>query len=160
MKIIPAVANDASILTAISFRSKKYWQYPDEYMSIWADELTVTEQYILDNDVFVARKNEVTVGYYSVVEVNDDFEVAAVVIEKGIWLDHMFVEPEYIGQKIGTTMVDHLKAMWKARRVRVIRVLADPHARGFYEKSGFSYIGEYPSTISGRTTPLLELVVR
>ncbi|WP_163339327.1 GNAT family N-acetyltransferase [Desulfopila sp. IMCC35008] len=157
MKIIPAVANDAHILTAISFRSKKYWQYPDEYLAIWADELTVTEQYILDNYVFVATKNDVLVGYYSVVEVKEDFEMAAVRIEKGIWLEHMFVDPEYIGQKVGTAMVGHLKTIWQQRGVRTIRVLADPNARGFYEKNGFGYIRECPSTIVGRTTPLLEL---
>lgn len=159
MKIIPAVPHEADILTSLSFRSKKYWHYPEEYFEIWADELTVTGQYISDNHVFIARVQGVVVGYYSVVEVKEDFEIAALRIEKGIWLDHMFIEPPFIGQKIGTAMVEHLKTMWRERRIKKIRVLADPNARRFYEKSGFCYIREFPSTIVGRTTPLLELIL-
>jgi GNAT superfamily N-acetyltransferase len=155
MSIRPAQPQEAALLTTISHRSKRYWEYPDEYFEIWKDELTVTEQYITDNSVYVALKKDVVVGYYSIVEVEEDFEVAAIRIQKGFWLDHMFIEPDNIGQNIGTTMVDHLKSIWKDQQVEEIRVLADPNARGFYEKRGFRYIREYPSTIPGRTTPLL-----
>lgn len=158
MKIRPALPQEANILTTISFRSKKYWTYPEAYFEIWKDELTVTEQYIADNHVFVAQEQGVIVGYYSIVEVKEDFEVAGIRIKKGFWLDHMFIDPEHIGQKIGMAMVVHLQAMWEECGVKEIRVLADPNARGFYEKSGFNYIREYPSTIAGRTTPLLAMV--
>ncbi len=39
-------AEEAEILTEISFQSKGYWDYPPEYFDIWKDELTITGDYI------------------------------------------------------------------------------------------------------------------
>lgn len=42
---------ECNTLTSISFAAKRYWKYPEEYFDIWKDELTITEDYINQNEV-------------------------------------------------------------------------------------------------------------
>ncbi len=53
-----ARTDEANILTDISFRSENYWNYPQEYLEVWKKELTITEEYIEGNDVYVYEHNE------------------------------------------------------------------------------------------------------
>ncbi len=158
--IRPAKTEESRILTEISFQSKKYWNYPNAYLETWKDELTVTPQYIRDNDVHVFEKGGEPVGYYAIVELESDLETAGVKLEKGFWLDHMFIRPDFIGTGIGKKLFDHLVKQCKIRRIEELKILADPNARAFYVKMGCRYIKEHPSTIKNRTTPLLELKIR
>ena len=154
--VIRAAKNDeAAALTRISFEAKKYWNYPEEYFKIWEKELRVTPQYLNDNDVFVCRENGEIVGYYSLVCMREKMEVSGITLSEGYWLDHMFVIPACIGLGMGSRMFAHLYQWCKIQDIEKIHILADPHAKGFYEKMGCKYLMEYPSTIPGRTTPLL-----
>jgi len=56
-KIRRARMGETGILTAISFAGKRIWNYPEEYFKIWASELTVTEEYIQKNEVWVVEKD-------------------------------------------------------------------------------------------------------
>lgn len=150
-----AKKEEAEKLTEISFQSKRYWKYPEDYFDIWKDELTITAEYIEINDVFVFELEGATVGYYSIVELPDDISVSGIEIEKGFWLEHMFLQPEYIGQGFGTRMFEHLRGVMAKKKINVLGVLADPNSRGFYEKMGCEYQKEFPSTIKNRTTPFL-----
>jgi GNAT superfamily N-acetyltransferase len=152
-----ATVQESEILTKISFSAKGYWNYPKEFFEIWSTELTVSSEYIQKNDVFVFEKDGTIVGYYSIVELNDDIAVSGIKISKGYWLEHMFVEPHNIGKKVGTKMFEHLRERCAARGIAFLGILSDPNARGFYEKMGCDYIREYPSTIESRTTPYLQL---
>ncbi len=152
-----AKSNEADVLTEISFASKGYWNYPDEYFKIWRKELTIQSAYIVENDVFVFEDKNTIIGYYSIVEINEDIEVAGITINKGFWLEHMFIEPQHIGHGIGTLLFSHLRKRCIKNGIIELKILADPNARGFYEKRGCIYIDERPSTIENRTTPLLHL---
>jgi GNAT superfamily N-acetyltransferase len=151
-----AIARDSDILTTISFAAKGYWGYPTEYFAIWKDELTISPEYIRKNDVFVYENQKSVSGYYSRVILDEDIEVSGIVINKGAWLEHMFVDPPNIGKGIGTKLFDHLRQTCVAAGIPEVGILADPHSRGFYEKMGCTYIREYPSTIKDRTTPFLQ----
>jgi GNAT superfamily N-acetyltransferase len=157
--IRPAARQDAEILTRISFASKGYWGYPDSYFDIWAKELTVDANYIETNDVMVFQQGSAVVGYYSIVTLANDLELSGVILEKGVWLEHMFITPECIGKGIGTQLFAHLHARCKKLRINRLSLLADPHACGFYEKMGCEYKRECPSSIKNRTTPLLVLMM-
>ena len=152
-----AKIQEANLLTNISFSSKGYWNYPEEYFKIWSNELTISSGYIQKNDVFVYENNGKIIGYYSVVELKDDIEVSGITISKGFWLEHMFIEPQSIGKGIGTKMFEHLREKYASLGVNTLGILADPNSRGFYEKMGCEYKFEYPSTINNRTTPYLQL---
>jgi GNAT superfamily N-acetyltransferase len=150
---------EAGILTKISFKSKGYWDYPKAFFDVWADELTISSNYIQNNDVFVVEKEGAIVGYYSIVELKNDIGVAGIRITKGFWLEHMFIEPSSIGKGIGTKMFDHLRERCRLRGITELGILADPNSRGFYEKMGCEYKGEYASSIKDRTTPYLQLKI-
>ena len=141
-------------LTQISFAAKKYWNYPQEYFDVWKDELTISEDYVKDNSVFVAEADGEPTAYYSIVEVKQEFRAGKTKVEKGFWLEHMFVMPEYIGKGIGRAMYAHMKEHCRSKLIDKLRIFADPYAKGFYEKMGATYIKERPSSIEGRTVSL------
>jgi maltose O-acetyltransferase len=148
---------EAGALTEISFSSKGHWRYPREYLDIWENELTISPDYIEKNDVFVYEEDGVARGYYSIVELASDLEVSDAKITKGFWLHHMFIEPSHIGKGVGSRMFEHLREWCAAEGIEVLGILADPNAKGFYEKMGCEYVREFPSTIKNRTTPYFVL---
>ena len=154
-----AKPSENNILTKIAFASKGYWDYPKAFFDVWAKELTITSDYIKDNDVFVYETDITAVGFYSIVELKEDIEVAGIPTGKGFWLDHMFIVPDPIGKGIGKELFYHLRARCKEREIGELGILADPNSRGFYEKMGCLYRGEYPLTIKDRTTPFLVLKI-
>lgn len=44
-----AKPTECETLTDLSFRSKRYWNYPDAYFKVWEKELTITQAYISNN---------------------------------------------------------------------------------------------------------------
>ena len=90
-------------------------------------------------------------------ELKDDVDISGITINKGFWLDHMFIAPNQIRRGIGEKLFGHLKKKCIQKGIGDLGILADPNARGFYEKMGCAYKGEYPSPIKDRTTPFLVL---
>lgn len=148
------VSEDA-ILSQISFQSKKYWNYPEEYYQLWEKELLITPEYIRNNSVFVYEEQDEVTAYYSIVNITENIKVSGIEITEGHWLDHMFVRPHLIGSGLGRQMFVHLYNWCQTKSIETLHILADPYSRGFYEKMGCEYQHEHPSTIPGRTTPLL-----
>lgn len=151
-----AEITDASRLTEISFESKHYWNYPDEYFEIWRQELTITEEYIRNNNVFVAFKNKSLIGYASLSEVKEDFMAGQVPVSKGFWLEHMFVIPKYIGKGVGRGLFLAISNECQKSKIPIINIFADPNATGFYEKMNCVFQGETPSSIPGRNVALYQ----
>ena len=150
-----ARTKEASALTDLSFASKAHWKYPPDYYRLWRQELTITSEYIGEHAVYVCEHGCRICGYYSLVDLSEDLPSAGIVLRAGIWLEHMFVHPESIGQRAGTRMFDHMCCVVAEQGNTAVHLLADPHARGFYEKMGCTYQEEYPSSIPGRTIPYL-----
>ena len=150
-----ARAEEASALTDLSFASKAHWKYPQSYYRLWQQELTITADYIDEHAVYVGESGCRICGYYSLVELREDLSSAGIVLKAGMWLEHMFVHPETIGKRVGTLMFVHMCGLVEEQGGTAIHLLADPHARMFYEKMGCGYQEEYPSSIPGRTTPYL-----
>lgn len=161
MNLIIREAKDteSDSLTAISFESKRYWNYPEEYFDIWKKELTITPKYIQKNMVFVAEFDSIPVGYFSIVKIKEDFWAGKVFVRKGFWLEHIFIKPEFIGKRVGTKLVGFAKDLCKQKKIECLNIFSDPNAKGFYDKVGARYIEESPSSIVGRTVSLYELVI-
>ena len=155
VEIRSARAEEAETLTSLSFASKGYWNYPPAYLERWGQELTITPAYLEEHDVFVCVTEAAIRGYYSLVTLKEEVVLAEVVLKAGTWLDHLFVHPDVIGQKLGTLMFEHMCRRCVARGIRTVHVLADPQARTFYQKVGCRYHQDYPSSIPGRTSPYL-----
>lgn len=136
---------DASELTAIAFAAKRYWGYPEEWIELWADELTVDANYIATNWVFLAKADSRTVGWCSVSR------------ERGeIWLDYCWVLPEESGNGIGRTLVRRALDLAAELKSPALKVISDPNAEDFYRKLGFHPVGDHPSVPQGRRLPVLE----
>src|SRR4051812_35830161 len=105
MEIRKAVPEDSDALTAISFRSKRVWPYPEANFEKWSDELTITSAYIVTNTVFLAYNKSSVAGYYSIVNPSPKVSVQQTECN----LDHLFISPEFIGQKIGTQLFRHAR---------------------------------------------------
>lgn len=158
--IRPAASTDSAGLTEISFAAKRYWHYPDEYFAVWKDELTITPAYIQTNRVYVAETAGQIAAYFSLAEVKEDYRAGNVLVQQGLWLEHIFVRPEYISQGIGTRLITCLKSLCQSLAVDKVRIFSDPNAKGFYNKINARYMGETPSNIPGRNVSLYELDIK
>lgn len=159
IRIECAVPSNCIRLTAIAFAAKRHWNYPEEYFDIWRDELTVTEDYIGKNLVFVAIYDEEIIGFGSIVVVESSFLTGEVFVEEGYWLDHLFIDPRFLSQGIGTKLLDYTRKFCSGKGVSKLLIFTDPHAIGFYEKSGAVFLYDSPSSIPGRNIPVYCLSV-
>jgi len=155
--IRPARPHEGPALTKLTFLSKRTWGYPQTWFDIWREELTITAAYIEKNTVRLAETGGRLSGYYTILHNREDKMVYGALIEKGYWLDHIFVSPEFFKNGIGTRLIHHACETAFGLGAPSLRVLAEPRAAGFYRKMGAEYMGEFPSNIPGRTTPYFRL---
>ena len=141
-----AVPEEADTLTKIALHAKRYWGYPEHWIKHWEADLTVSSDFIRDNQVYVAEKEGEIRGFYALCVSGTKAE-----------LEHLWVTPESIGTGIGKELF--LDAMDRATtlEVREIEISADPNAAGFYERMGASQIGETESSMDGQVRKLPRL---
>ena len=144
--IRPATPGEAGALTGIALSSKASWGYPEEYLRLWKDELTITDAYVRTHVVCCAERSGTVVGFYSLAEVAE-----------GLELDFLYVSPDYMGQGIGRALLEHATAEARERGSESLRIVSDPHAEGFYTKHGALRVGMVPSKPEGREIPVLQL---
>ena len=65
MKIERTTKNDAKELTELTIRSKSYWNYGKEQIEEWREELTITEKYIDENQIYKLVANNSLIGFYA-----------------------------------------------------------------------------------------------
>lgn len=145
--IIKAKKPDASILTELTIRSKSYWEYGQEQIEAWRPELTITEKYISENQVYKLVIDNLLIGFYAYqAETKTDIK-----------LNFLFVDPKFIGKGYGKIlMTDFLKRIKKSGFVKVT-LDADPNAKKFYIAFGFHVIGKLKTAIPNRFLPIMEL---
>jgi GNAT superfamily N-acetyltransferase len=134
-------------LSQIAQAAKRYWGYPERWLELWQAELTLSSEYIAAHQVYKALMRGEAAGFYSLLFDALDAEI-----------DHLWVEPMYIGQGIGRQLWEH--AVKNAALLGALRlvVVADPHAERFYRKMGMTPAGERIYTLDGaqRVLPRLE----
>ncbi len=145
VEIQRAEGNYATELTAIAFAAKRYWGYPEEWIRLWAEELSVDAAYIDANAVYAARDGGRILGWCAVVEEGGEH-----------WLDYCWVLPEAAGRGIGKQLVRRALAAAAESASTTLKVIADPNAEDFYRRFGFERIGMHPSVPEGRSLPVLE----
>ena len=147
-----ASALEAEYLTKLTLESKNYWNYPQEWIKMWTDELTITAEYIEKNTVIVAEEDSNIVGYFSIVEesISHVVELSGNTIVGGFFLDNIFIHPLHIQKGIGHRLIETAFQWCMENGVEKLYTVSDPNARGFYEKMGGVCLGELPSSIEGR----------
>ena len=152
-----ALPEEADALTRLTLASKRYWGYPEEWMAIWTEELTVRPAYIEKNMVVLAEEGGEFLGYVSVIQHAPEHkvEVGERVILGGYFLDNLFVHPSRIREGIGAKLMAVALDWRRERRIEALYVCSDPNAKGFYEKMGGVCLGEVKSGPAGRSLPFL-----
>ena len=148
MRIRKATPEESSRLTQIAHEAKRHWGYPESWIEHWQADLTITSDFIGNNDVYVAEEDGEVVGFYALAIKKDVAE-----------LEHLWVAPKYIGTGVGKELFVH--AMQKAARedVSVVEISSDPNAEGFYRRMGAQRIGEVTSEVQGSPRVLPKLKV-
>jgi len=141
-----ALPDEAETLTRIALDAKRYWGYPEHWIKHWESDLTVSSDFIRNNQVYVAEREGEIRGFYALCVSDNKAE-----------LEHMWVTPSAIGTGVGKELF--LDAMDRAAtlEVREIEISSDPNAAGFYERMGASQIGETDATIDGQVRKLPRL---
>jgi N-acetylglutamate synthase-like GNAT family acetyltransferase len=139
MTIRSASAADAQALTTIALEAKRYWGYPEQWITHWESELTISSEYIRDNHVYVHEDDGEIRGFYALCVDGNNAE-----------LDHMWVTPAAIGSGIGKELF--LDAMERAAKLNVnaVEISSDPNAAGFYKRMGATEIGEVDAPVDGQ----------
>jgi len=148
-----ARSGDENALSILALTSKNYWNYPPEYQAQWKKELTLNRDYLENHPVFMLKEEGRLKAFYSLVEYKKDVPYKGTILPAGWWLDHLFVDPDYIGQGLGRRLFRQMRLWADALDLGPVGILTDPHARGFYEKMQCRFVREIPSSIPGRTIP-------
>ncbi len=159
LNIRPARPGEHEQLSDIMFASKFYWDYPEELKLLWREELTITPEIMQQQEFFVAEIDNAIAGFYSTVENKEDYYVGELFHPQGLWLENMFIHPDWIGKGIGHRLMLHLLERCQTSGITKFCFYADPHATGFYERYGGRFVAEYPSSVPGRNLPLYELKI-
>lgn len=149
MEIIKANINDHKVLTDITKKSKAFWGYSYEDLESWSDALTITKDYIENNEVYELIIDNLIIGYYSYfIEENKDAK-----------LDNLFILPDFIGKGLGKVLMNNFLNKMKESNIKNIILEADPNAEKFYKNFGFIKIGQIETSIKNRFLPIMELKI-
>jgi predicted N-acetyltransferase YhbS len=146
MKIVRATTEDHTALTAITKRSKAFWNYEQQQLEEWAELLTITPDYILSHETYKLILEEEIIGYYSVVKI--DLQT--------IKIDNLFVLPEFIGQGLGRKLMDDILEKAALKKYGFIILDSDPNAEAFYRRFGFVKIGQIETSVKDRFLPIMK----
>ena len=147
MQIRKASSEEAG-LTQIAHDAKRYWGYPEHWIKHWQADLTISPEFIANNDVYVAEQEGELLGFY-----------ALIVRENKAELDHMWVAPKHVGSGVGKELFINAMQRAAGQNVSEVQISSDPHAAGFYQKMGATRVGEVASEIDGQPRILPRLKV-
>ena len=90
LRIRRALPSEADALTQIAHDAKRHWGYPEHWIQHWQTDLTLSSDFISNNQVYVAEQDSGIVGFYDLILPGEKAE-----------LEHMWVAPAHIGEGIG-----------------------------------------------------------
>lgn len=145
--IVSAKFADADILTDIALKSKAYWEYTEEQIESWREDLTVFPEMFQKYKICKYLIDDKIAGFYILEEVNKETSN----------LKFLFVSPDFIKKGVGYQLLQHAIASSKEQNHHAMQVLSDPNAESFYAKHGFKVYAQMESSVPGRFLPEMEL---
>ncbi|HNB36801.1 MAG TPA: GNAT family N-acetyltransferase [Anaerolineales bacterium] len=141
-----ALPEHAESLTEITLAGKRHWNYPERWIELWRPSLNISADYISAHETWMCVLNGRPIAYYSLSE-----------NEEGLWLDNLWVLPEYIGKGLGRQLFEHARVQSRLRGASVLNIEADPNAEAFYQHMGAQRVGEHQYELEGqpRMLPVL-----
>jgi N-acetylglutamate synthase-like GNAT family acetyltransferase len=151
MKIRKAKIEDAKLLSEIAFESKSFWGYPQEWLDMWKDGLTIKSAYILANELYCLTENEEVLGWFALEFIQDS---------RNGDLGHFWLRPSKIGKGLGKVLMEKAISLAKEFGFEELVVVSDPNAQRFYEKFGFELFDKLESQPKGRFLPVLKRKIK
>jgi GNAT superfamily N-acetyltransferase len=149
LRIRPARAQEAGLLSDLALRSKGHWGYPAGFLEACRAELTISEAYLTSSPVFILEAEESVVGFYGLRAEGSELELL-----------YLFVEPSAMNRGYGKRLWTHAVEVAAELGFQKIMIESDPYAEAFYLAMGARRIGSVESSLqAGRTLPLLEFPV-
>ncbi len=150
LTITKAIPVDTDAMTRLIIASKRSWDYPNEWLALWMDELTITPAKLDERDFYLGKDGDELVFVYSLSQLDAErYE-----------LEDCWVAPEHIGHGYGRILFDDLKKRLGNLGCTRLKIVSDPNAAGFYRKMGAVKIGEEPTKITGRVFSVFEFRIK
>jgi len=129
--IRPALQAERSSLEALQWRASL--ANPGDRDSLLAnpDAIALPDEQIAEGHVFVAHSEGRIAGFAAILTRPDG----------NAELDALFVEPRLWKRGVGRLLVEHCAQVARERASRILHVVGNPHAEGFYVACGFSTTG-------------------
>ena len=142
IKFVQAIPEDVENLRSLAHESEAHWGYDKKFMDVFDRIINITEEFILNNPVYVIRENLNPVAFWGL---RRDFEM---------WeLEYFYVSERDLGKGFGKQMWDHMTNWCKEHKIKRIHFVTSYQAVGFYEKMGAIQDGNSQSMIDGRSIP-------
>jgi GNAT superfamily N-acetyltransferase len=126
-----ALVADRSSLEALQWRASLANRGDRDSLLANPDAIALPVEHIVDGHVFVAEHDDAIVGFAAVLPRPDG----------NAELDALFVDPSLWRRGLGRLLVEHCAAIARDRGARILHVVGNPHAEGFYATCGFRTTG-------------------
>ena len=114
----------------------------------WSESLTVTPEFVRDNEVYAAVSGGEPFGFYALTGTDRERE-----------LEHLWVSPAWIGSGAGRLLFEHAMDRAASQGAKLVKIEADPNAEGFYLRMGARLVGENVYEIEGHRRVLPRMLV-
>ncbi|KVO80961.1 GNAT family N-acetyltransferase [Burkholderia ubonensis] len=120
-------------------------------LDIWHRAVQATHTFLTEQDIAELYLPSVAVW----VAEADDGRIAGFIGVNDAQVEMLFVDPERFGQRVGTRLLDHVRA--KHARLTVDVNEQNPGAHAFYRRYGFRDVGRSATDSAGRPFPLIHM---
>lgn len=144
VRIRSVAPDEGERLRKIAIAAKSYWGYDLDRVREWAAMGDFSAAGLRQKDFYIAAVEGKAVAWAAAIDRGEVW-----------WLDDLWIEPEWMGQGIGSRLFRH--AAEQGRRAGAARMEweAEPNALGFYEKMGGRYLRESEAGIWGRVNAVM-----
>jgi GNAT superfamily N-acetyltransferase len=112
----------------------------------WRRDLTLTAEFVVGQQVWVASRQDIGQSVPGLSKQRADALAGFYCLLPGAedaWgLEHLWVDPPYIGEGLGGSLFSHAISCARGAGGRSLRIVSDPNAVGFYEHMGARKVAE------------------
>lgn len=150
MNLRNAKIDELSVLNEIAFESEAYWGEDENYMNLFAEKYSVTEEMIRSDYVYFMENDKEIVGFFVLLETDNIHE-----------LELFYVKRILIGNGYGKLLWSEMCAVCKEKGIEKIVLVGSDDVVNFYKRLGAKEIGKINSSLKvGKIVTKFEYVIK